>query len=64
MGPSILQPLMGYVLELNWAGHTVNGIRVYSQAAYTKALSLCAVAVMMAVVSIFFIKETNCRNIS
>ena len=64
LGPSILQPLMGYVLELNWAGHTVNGIRVYSQAAYTKALSLCAVAVMMAVVSIFFIKETNCRNIS
>jgi sugar phosphate permease len=63
LGPSILQPLMGYVLDINWAGQMVNGTRIYSQAAYFKALSLCVVAVATGVISILFIKETNCRNI-
>ncbi len=63
LGPSVLQPLMGYVLDLNWSGRLENGIRIYSQAAYSRALSLCAAAVLIAVISTFFIKETNCRNI-
>jgi len=63
LGPSVLQPLMGYVLDLNWTGDMANGIRVYSQAAHSKSLFLCAAAVLIAVASTFFIKETGCRNI-
>lgn len=63
LGPSLLQPLMGYVLDVNWTGHIIEGTRIYSQAAYTKALSLCVAAVLIALVSSFFVKETNCRNV-
>ena len=63
LAPSILQPLMGLVLDMNWAGQMMGGTRVYSQAAYAKALSLCAVAVLLAAVGAAFVTETNCRNV-
>ena len=63
LGPSILQPLMGYVLDINWTGQMAEGIRVYSQAAYAKALMLCAAAVFIAVVGVLFVRETNCLNV-
>ena len=63
LGPSILQPLMGFVLDMNWAGQMMGGTRVYSQAAYTKALSLCAAAVFIAAAAAVFVKETNGRNV-
>lgn len=60
---SILQLLMGYILDLNWGGTMVNGIRVYSQSSYATAFALCTAVVFVAVICIVFIKETNCRNI-
>ncbi len=63
LGPSLLQPLMGYVLDLNWTGQMIDGARSYPQAAYTKALSLCVIAVLISLGCAFFVKETNCRNI-
>jgi hypothetical protein len=60
---SILQLLMGYILDLNWGGTMANGIRVYSQSSYSTAFALCTAVVFVAVVCIVFIKETNCRNI-
>lgn len=63
LGPSLLQPLMGYVLDLNWTGQIVEGVRSYPQAAYAKALSLCALAVLISLGCALFVKETNCKNI-
>ncbi|MDI6706122.1 MAG: MFS transporter [Bacillota bacterium] len=63
LGPSVLQPLMGYVLDMNWAGQMANGTRIYSQAAYFKALSLCVAAIAIGVAGILLVKETRCKNI-
>lgn len=63
LGPSILQPLMGFVLDMNWAGQMMGGTRVYSQAAYAKALSLCVAAVFVSAVGAAFVRETNGRNV-
>ena len=29
LGAGILQPLFGWILDLNWGGQLVNGVRVY-----------------------------------
>lgn len=63
LGSSIMQPLLGYVLDKNWTGQIINGTRIYSLAAYQKAFMLCLVAIGIAIISILFLKETNCRNI-
>lgn len=63
LGSSVMQPLLGYVLDKNWTGELINGIRVYSQIAYQKAFMLCLVAAGVAMISIIFVKETNCKNI-
>jgi len=63
LGPAVLQPLMGYVLDLGWLGEMAGGSRIYTQAAYARAFSLCAAAVLLAVLSTFFMQETHCRNI-
>ncbi len=63
LGPSLLQPLMGYVLDLNWSGRIIDGVRIYPQVAYTKALTLCALAVLVSLISSAFVKETECKNI-
>ncbi len=63
LGSSVMQPLLGYVLDRNWAGQLINGTRIYSQAAYQQAFLLCLIAAGVAIVSILFVKETNCRNI-
>lgn len=63
LGPSVLQPLMGYVLDINWAGQMANGTRIYSQAAYSQALSLCVAAAAIGVAAIFLVKETRCKNV-
>lgn len=41
---AILQPLIGYVLDRNWAGALLEGARIYSPQAYGWGLALLAVA--------------------
>lgn len=47
---AIIQPLIGYVLES-------------SNYDYTLSLYVCLIFIIMSMVSILFIKETNCKNI-
>lgn len=63
-GTAILQPLMGYMLDLRWDGIFVEGMKLYPLASYRL---LFAVGIITLLLSFFFalfsIKETNCRNI-
>lgn len=34
MGPTLLQPMVGWILDSQWTGEVVNGVRVYSLDAY------------------------------
>jgi MFS family permease len=63
LGPAILQPLVGWVMERGWDGTTVAGVRIYSAAAHADGLQLMAAAALFGWIAVFFVRETSCRNI-
>ncbi len=56
-------PLVGKLLHLAWEGKIVDGIHVYSIAAYQKAFITIPIGIILSIVMIFFIKETKCQSI-
>lgn len=40
LGPTLLQPAMGWMLDLNWTGNMADGARIYDQGAYDLAFLL------------------------
>ncbi|MGD9153663.1 MAG: MFS transporter [Gammaproteobacteria bacterium] len=58
------QPLIGWLLDLNWKGAMLNGVRHYSAANYRATMSVLVICMLVACISSFFIKETHCRNVS
>ncbi len=64
MGPMLLQPLVGKILDIHWAGRMVDGVRSYSVEAYEYGFIPMIGWVCLSVVLLFFTKETNCRQIA
>jgi len=60
-GPMLLQPLVGWVLDLRWNGALVEGIRVYGQGAYREGFALMIAWTVLALVLLCFTHETHCR---
>lgn len=54
---SILQPLVGFMLEKNWAGGISHGVQVYTLANFKVALSIFPVFFLFAALLSFFLKE-------
>ncbi|HBC09515.1 MAG TPA: hypothetical protein DC046_18305 [Rhodospirillaceae bacterium] len=55
---AVFQPLVGWVLDLNWHGDMVDGARVYDAAAYQSGLSLLLIGGVVAVLSGLMLPET------
>jgi hypothetical protein len=62
MGPTLLQPAVGWVLDRCWQGDLLAGVRIYSLEAYRAAFSLMIAWAALALVLLFFTKETDCRQ--
>ena len=62
IGPMVLQPLLGWMLDLNWAGEVANGVRIYSLEAYRAGFGIMIACSLGATVLILFSKETKCRQ--
>ena len=60
---AVMQPLIGWLLDLNWAGTIVDGARVYSAAAYTSALSSLLLVNIAALIGTFLLRETRCKQV-
>ena len=58
---SIMQPLLGKILDSHWQGGMVDGARVYNEAAYNAAFSWLVVSAALSIIMIFFSRETYCR---
>lgn len=56
-GDAIVQPLIGFLLDLHWTGGMENGIRTYSAATYQTALSCLPTALVLAALLLVFLKE-------
>jgi MFS family permease len=62
MGPMILQPLMGWMLDRRWDGWMINGVRMYDLDAYRSAFLVMIACSVLAVGLIALTTETHCRQ--
>ncbi len=58
---AIMQPVLGKILDYHWQGVLDNGVRIYNSAAYSAAFLWFFVSVALAVVMLFFTRESYCR---
>ena len=59
---AVMQPLIGWLLDLNWSGTMHEGARVYSDNAYTIAFSSLCVVTAAAFIGTLFLRETYCKQ--
>ncbi|HLK63993.1 MAG TPA: MFS transporter [Bryobacteraceae bacterium] len=62
IGPMLLQPGIGQMLERNWAGQMVNGVRIYDLPAYHAAFFLIVGWALASCLLISLTTETFCRG--
>ena len=58
----IMQPLLGYILKMAWDGSHVGDIPHYTKANFQLALIVLPIAVFIAVICVFFFKESYPRD--
>ncbi len=58
---AVLQPMIGWFLDVRWQGNTEAGARSYSVATYEFAFTLLIASVLMALVCAIFVKESYCQ---
>ena len=63
LGGALLQPLVGWAMDLSWAGTIVDGVRVYTTADFRLGFMLLAGVGWFGAISAWRIRETRCRNI-
>ena len=60
---AVMQPLIGWLLDINWIGVTDDGARIYSATTYTTALSSLLVVNAIAFVGALILRETWCKQV-
>lgn len=60
---ALLQPLVGWVMDLGWRGEMLNGARFYDIAAWRNGVLVVALCALMGAMASWWIRETRCRNI-
>lgn len=64
MGPTLMQPLIGTVLDTLWTGQTSGGAPVYSLEAYGWGFAPMMVWALLSCVLMLLSRETHCRQIA
>jgi MFS family permease len=59
---SITEPLIGKLLDTHWSGKIVNGAHYFVVENYHFALGLLPVYLFAALILLFFLKETHCKQ--
>ena len=60
----IMQPAVGWILDMKWHGKILNGIKVYSFNAYRFGFSLMLAWAVLSAIQILFTRETYCKQVS
>ena len=64
VGPMVLQPAVGWVLDAKWEGMLQDGVRVYGLEAFQFGFALMFGWVTLSLILLFFTRETHCRQIA
>ena len=62
VGPMLLQPLIGLILDQHWQGALTNGKRVFDLASYSQGFSMMLMWTALSLVLLSFTRETYCRQ--
>lgn len=62
MGPTLLQPAVGLMMDRNWEGQMLDGVRIYGLAAYRAGFTLMLAWAILSAILIFFTRETHGRQ--
>ncbi|WP_263409927.1 MFS transporter [Terriglobus tenax] len=62
VGPTILQPAIGLILDRNWSGALNKGVHVYDMHAYQLAFVLIVSWLTVSVLLLSLTRETGCRQ--
>lgn len=62
IGPMLLQPAVGWVLDRLWTGEVAAGVRVYSANSYRWGFSIMLAWVTLSWILLLFTRETGCRQ--
>jgi sugar phosphate permease len=62
LGPTLLQPAIGKVLDQRWVGAMNNGVRAYSVDAFQSAFVMILAWSLLSCLLIAFTEETRCRQ--
>jgi MFS family permease len=63
LGPAILQPMVGWLMERTWDGKMDVGVRIYSATDWRNGLMLLTAAAVVGWLATLLVTETGCRNI-
>ena len=63
LGGALMQPLVGWVMDLRWNGAMADGVRIYAPDDFRMGLALLVAMAWFGVLSVWRIRETRCRNI-
>jgi MFS family permease len=64
MGPMLLQPAVGWMLDVKWQGQMQAGVRIYGLHAYQAGFSMMLAWLALSLVLLFFTHETHCKQIA
>lgn len=62
IGTPILQPVIGWILDLTWKGQLLHGVRVYDAASYKTGFTVMLVWSILSCLFISLTRETHCRQ--
>lgn len=62
LGLAILQPLVGYLLDLRWEGLILEGVRIYPYSAYRFAFSACLLFAVISLVAVLLYRENEQKS--
>ena len=60
---AVMQPLIGWLLDMNWDGVLVDGARIYNADTYTFALASLIAVNIAAWVGTLLLRETHCQQV-
>ena len=63
LGPAILQPMVGWLMERTWDGRMDAGVRIYSATDWRNGLLLLTASAVAGWIATLFVRETGCRNV-
>ena len=63
LGPMLLQPAVGWVLDRQWQGTMVGEARIYELNAFRAGFSFMLAWAVLALICVVFSRETNCRQV-